>query len=150
MAGKERVVELESAGGVVYRPGRGQIEVAVCGRLEPSIQGLPKGTPEPGETREETALREVREETGLQVEIRGYVASIEYSFVRPGDGARCHKIVRYYLMSPIGGDLALHDHEFDEVRWLPADEAIRALTYANEAEVVEKGLSLVAETARLQ
>ena len=132
MTGKRCVEDLVSAGGVVYGTNDGELEVVVCGRLSPPVWGLPKGTPDPGESREETALREVREETGLEVEIERFI----------------HKTVLYYLMSSVGGDISLHDHEFDEVRWLPADRACETMTYENEAEVVKKGLSLVQKGAR--
>ena len=76
---------------------------------------LPKGTPDGDETPEETALREVHEETGLQVRILDTIGDIHYRFVR--DGRRIDKTVHYYLMEATGGDLADHDHEFEEVRW---------------------------------
>lgn len=143
-------IEMESMGGVVARSGADGVDVVVCGYdAEPDgvIWGLPKGTPEPGETHEQTALREVREETGLHVSIEGFVRSIEYHFERYGDGALCHKVVHFYLMRADGGDLSLHDHEFDYVRWLSADEALRTLTYDNEVRVVENALQLIAEKA---
>lgn len=141
---KRHTVELMSAGGVVYRNnGKSGIEVVICGREYPAVWGLPKGTPDPGETEEQTALREVREETGLDVVTERYIDSIRYWFVRASDGARCHKIVHYYLMRPVGGDLSRHDHEFDFVIWTSPDEASRTLTYENEVEIVQKGASMV-------
>ena len=143
---KTRTVELMSAGGLVYRTnGKNGIEVVICGREYPAVWGLPKGTPDPGETEEQTALREVREETGLQVVSERYIDSIRYWFVRASDGARCHKIVHYYLMRPVGGDLSQHDHEFDFVEWKSSSEACRTLTYENEVEIVQKGASMVGE-----
>jgi len=105
---------------------------------------LPKGTAEAGETREQTALREVSEETGLEVVIRKYIGDIEYSFFLPG-GERCHKTVYYYLMTHTGGDMSRHDSEFDDVQWFPAPNALETMTHQNEVRVVEKGLSMVAE-----
>ena len=134
---------LESAGGVVYRKRLGGTEVVLCGRTSQSLWALPKGTPEAGETREQTALREVSEETGLVVVIREYIGEIEYSFFLPG-GERCHKTVYYYLMTHTGGDMSRHDSEFDDVQWLPAPDALETMTHQNEVRVVEKGLSMVA------
>ena len=131
-----------SAGGVVLRAGENSGEVVLCGRSQPPIWSLPKGTPELGETRVQTAIREVVEETGLKVKIECFIDSIEYWFVRPTDGVRCHKPVLFYLMSPTGGDTSRHDHEFDDVRWFPVPEALRTLTYGDEAKIVEKGLSM--------
>jgi 8-oxo-dGTP pyrophosphatase MutT (NUDIX family) len=97
---------------------------------------LPKGTPNPGETREATALREVAEETGLEVRITGPLDSIEYVFIQRG--VRIHKTVHYYFMEPIGGDLAGHDHEFEEVRWISFDDAAQLLTFETERALVQR------------
>ena len=146
---KRQTIELMSAGGVVYRTdGTGEVEVVVCGREYPAVWGLPKGTPDTGETEEQTALREVREETGLDVVSEDYIDSIDYWFVRAGDGARCHKLVHYYLMRPVGGDTSKHDHEFDFVKWVPPIDACRILTYENEVEIVQKGVSMVGQVVR--
>ena len=145
------LIEMESMGGVVARARGDDVDVVVCGfDAQPGniIWGLPKGTPEDGETREQTALREVTEETGLQVGIERFIDSIEYCFERYGDGAPCHKVVHFYLMSVNGGDLSLHDHEFDYVRWLPAEEAIRTLTYENEVRIVKNALHIISKKAR--
>lgn len=101
---------------------------------------LPKGTPNGGETTEQTALREVEEETGLQVRILKPVDSIQYFFVQ--GGRRIHKTVHYFLMEPIGGDLAGHDHEFDEVRWFGLAEAEAVMSFSTEREIVAKGVAV--------
>ena len=144
MSASRRPVERPvSAGGVVYRKENGAGEVVLCGRLTPPMWSLPKGTPDPGETLEETALREVREETGLDVRLMTGLGSINYWFVRPDNGVRCHKTVHFYLMAPTGGSLDRHDPEFDLVRWFPAEEAAQAMAYADEIRMVEKALDLV-------
>jgi 8-oxo-dGTP pyrophosphatase MutT (NUDIX family) len=97
---------------------------------------LPKGTPNPGETREATALREVAEETGLEVRIGAPLDSIEYWFVQRG--VRIHKTVHYFFMEPVGGDLSRHDHEFEEVRWISFDDAANLLTFETERALVGK------------
>ena len=125
------------------RNGANGIEVILCGKWTPrQLWALPKGTPETGETREQTAIREVTEETGLKVKPQCFIDSIQYWFVRPMDGWRCHKTVLYYLMDSIGGDTSLHDNEFDEVRWFSVEDALKTMSYGNEAEVVKKGLSM--------
>jgi 8-oxo-dGTP pyrophosphatase MutT (NUDIX family) len=95
---------------------------------------LPKGTPVSGETAEETAIREVGEETGLQVRITDRLPSIQYTFVQRG--TRIYKTVHYFLMEAIGGDLAGHDHEFEEVRWTRFDAAADLLAFETERNLV--------------
>lgn len=102
---------------------------------------LPKGTPDGAETREETAVREVREETGLDVRITGPLESIEYWFVQRG--VRIHKTVHYFLMVPTGGDLARHDHEFESVRWISFEEAQHLLTFETERALVAKAAAII-------
>jgi len=118
-----------------------QQEIIVLHRRAPVLWALPKGTPDSGETIEETALRETREETGLEVEIEAPLSSIRYFFVR--GTTRFHKTVHFFLMRPVGGALELHDHEFDEVRWAAGSEALALLTHATERTVVERALKLL-------
>jgi 8-oxo-dGTP pyrophosphatase MutT (NUDIX family) len=128
-----------SAGGLVIRAVGGQPEIVV-GRRKRERDGyvwsLPKGTPEEGETREETALREVREESGLEVRILSYFDAISYSFVRTGE--RIEKTVHYYIMEAIGGSFEQYDKEFDELRWVRMDEAIRLLDFQTESGLVQR------------
>ena len=91
---------------------------------------------------EETAARETREETGLEVEIVAPIDSIRYYFVR--GSTRFHKTVHFFLMRAVGGSTDLHDAEFDEVRWLPVSEAVALLTHATERGVLERGAQIAA------
>jgi 8-oxo-dGTP pyrophosphatase MutT (NUDIX family) len=105
---------------------------------------LPKGTPERGESLQETALREVSEESGLGVEIVADLGSIEYEFARPSQGVRFEKTVHHYLMRPNGrGSIEEHDHEYDLVGWFALEEALRLMTYPNEAAVVRRALDAI-------
>ena len=126
-----------SAGGVVVRF-EGDVPYLVVGsrRRDRDIVTwtLPKGTPNPGETREATALREVEEETGLEVRITGPLDSISYQFIQRG--VRIHKTVHYFFMVPTGGDLARHDHEFEDVRWISFDVRGRTFPTKTTIEVV--------------
>ncbi len=142
---EERAV---SAGGVVYRRGDHGPEIVLCGRSAEGLWALPKGTPSPGESLEQTALREVEEETGLRVRIEGPLGAIRYRFVRPDTGTVVKKTVRHYLMQAVGGDLSLHDHEFDRVGWFPVEEALRLMTYPNEARIVRKAADVIDKAGR--
>ena len=115
----------------------------MCGRFDTKSHHLPKGTPEPGETREETALREIREETGLNVEILRFVGEINYLIQGFGSGEKLKKTVFFYLMKSTGGDFSLHDEEFDFAKWVKVSEIVNTLTYINEVHIVQKSLSLV-------
>lgn len=134
-----RNVTATSAGGVVIRfvEGRPQLVVGIRRReRDRRTWTLPKGTPISGETLEETAVREVAEETGLKVRIVGPIGSIQYRFVQRGQ--RIDKTVHYYLMEPLDGDLADHDAEFEQVRWVDLAEAPDRLTFETERELVAR------------
>jgi len=131
-----------SAGGVVHRTDGGPVEIVLVRRREPPLWALPKGTPDSGETMPETALRETSEETGLRVEIEEPIRSITYFFVH--GRTRFYKTVHFFLMHPIGGRLEDHDHEFDEVRWVEINEALRIMTHATERAVVERAAEILA------
>ena len=134
-----------SAGGVVYRLDKETTEVVLGVRHKPRTWNLPKGTSNPGESLEETACREVTEETGLQVELREPLGFIRYSFMNAPGATRYDKTVHFYLMEPTGGDLSLHDKEFDAVRWYPLEEALRLLTHRSEVSILEKAVSHMRE-----
>jgi 8-oxo-dGTP pyrophosphatase MutT (NUDIX family) len=143
MTGLVRARKAVAAGGVVYRRQNGSIEVVLVGRQADRLWALPKGKPNAGETIEQTALREVSEETGLQVELAdaGELGAIRYSYVDPQDGRRVDKEVHHFLMEPTGGDVAQHDHEHDVVGWYDVHDALRRVTYPNERRVLERALT---------
>jgi 8-oxo-dGTP pyrophosphatase MutT (NUDIX family) len=126
-----------SAGGIVIRF-LGENAQFVAGRRKRERDGatwtLPKGTPIPGETLEETALREVAEETGLKVRVVAPLDSIKYTFVQRG--TRIRKTVHYFLMEAVGGSLDDHDREFEEVRWVAFDDAAALLSFETERALV--------------
>jgi 8-oxo-dGTP pyrophosphatase MutT (NUDIX family) len=142
-----------SSGGIVVRY-RGEVPQLVVGMRRRDRDAvtwtLPKGTPLPGESREETAVREVGEETGLEVRIARPLAPIRYTFVQAG--TRIHKTVHYFLMEPTGGDLARHDHEFADVRWVDFADAPGLLTFETERDLVARAAAAIAagelDTAR--
>jgi 8-oxo-dGTP pyrophosphatase MutT (NUDIX family) len=139
--GSRRTETAVSAGGVVFRRDSDDFEVVICGRLGDGVWGLPKGTPDPGETLEETAVREVSEETGLEVHIVDKIGTVEYWFAR--SDVRYHKWVHHYLFEATGGDTDAHDLEYDRVEWRPIDDALKALTFKNEAEMVKQARKLI-------
>ena len=127
-----------SFGGVVVR-GSDTIIITPAGK---PVTGLPKGGPRYGETAEETAAREVREETGVQVSVREWLGDIRYWYRR--GGKRILKTVHFYLCDYVTGDTADHDHEVDEARWISLEEAAVTLSYPGEREMIERALSKIA------
>jgi len=128
-----------AAGGVVLRTGEHGAEVALLGRVNDGSWVLPKGTPTSGESLEETALREVREETGLDVRIIRPLGEMTYSFAASGE--RVHKVVHFFLMEAAGGDPSLHDAEYDEVRWVSVPDARRMLSFDTYRDVLDRALA---------
>lgn len=131
-----------SAGGIVWRRNGGEIEIVLVRPARKQAWTLPKGTPLEGETMIETAARETREETGLEVRPGEAVGHISYVFSwRDNPGAptvRIFKRVYYFLMEPVGGDTSAHDMEIDEVRWVQIDQAKRQASYKGDREIIEQ------------
>jgi 8-oxo-dGTP pyrophosphatase MutT (NUDIX family) len=134
-----------SAGGVVYRDAPEGLQVLLAARRNKRGRlawGLAKGLIEQGEGAEQTAFREVREETGIESEIEGDLGEISYFYV--WEGVRVKKSVRFYLMRATGGDVSLHDHEMEEVRWFPVREALRVASYKTERDVLSRAAEALA------
>ncbi len=129
-----------SAGGVVIDGDRVVVIVPVKrsagGRR---VLGLPKGHLDDDETAEQAATREVTEETGVTAELIGELGEVDYRYERAGRSIA--KRVRFYLFQYRSGDVADHDHEIEEARWVPLTEAARTLTYDGEREMVRRALS---------
>ena len=141
-----RTVREVSAGGVIYRRHAGQIEIALIHVR--NRWGLPKGHVEEGERVEEAALREVREETGLEGKLERKLGDIRYSYhdkTDNGEPIRIYKRVFFYLMSYMRGDVSDHDHESDEARWFPIDRAMSELRFATERRMVFRAGALLAD-----
>ena len=137
-----------SAGGVVVRRRNGGLDVTLAARRTRKgdlAWGLPKGLVEKGEAPEETAVREVREETGLVAEIIEPLGDISYWYV--WDEERVRKKVTFFLMEAVGGDVSIHDHEIEEVRWFPLQEARRRASYPSERDVLRRAAEALARTA---
>jgi 8-oxo-dGTP pyrophosphatase MutT (NUDIX family) len=134
-----------SAGGVVYRTGERGMEICLAARRTRRgdlVWGLPKGAVEPAESPEDAALREVREESGLEAEIEGDLGTIRYFYV--WEGVRIRKQVRFFLMRATGGDISEHDEEMEDVRWFPLARASKRAAYRGEREVLDRATERLA------
>jgi 8-oxo-dGTP pyrophosphatase MutT (NUDIX family) len=142
-----RTVHETSAGGLVIDgidgPKDSQV-AALIGRIDRRgrmLWSLPKGHIEMGETAEQTAVREVAEETGVQGSVLAALGSIDYWFVT--EGRRVHKTVHHYLMRFLGGELSDEDVEVTEVAWVPLRDLPSRLAYADERRLAEVAGELI-------
>jgi 8-oxo-dGTP pyrophosphatase MutT (NUDIX family) len=129
-----------SAGGVVVRGD--QVIVVIPVRRDASgnrVLALPKGHPDGSETPEQAATREVREETGVIAELIDPLGEVAYTYERRG--RRITKRVAFFLFAYRSGDVADHDHEIEDARWIPLARAVEQLTYEGEREMAARALS---------
>jgi 8-oxo-dGTP pyrophosphatase MutT (NUDIX family) len=130
-----------SAGGVVLNAARHVVVIVPTRRAADGsrVLALPKGHPDGAESPAEAALREVREETGVEAEVIESLGQVRYWYQR--GGRRVAKAVEFFLLRYLSGDVADHDHEVEDACWIPADEAAERLTYDGEREMVRRALS---------
>jgi 8-oxo-dGTP pyrophosphatase MutT (NUDIX family) len=129
-----------SAGGVVVRDG----ECVVIVPTRPAADGskvlaLPKGHPERDESAADAALREVREEAGVESRLVEKLGDVRYWYMR--DGQRIAKVVSFFLLQYVSGEVEDHDREVERARWIALDDAARELTYPGERDMVTRALS---------
>jgi 8-oxo-dGTP pyrophosphatase MutT (NUDIX family) len=128
-----------SAGGVVVRD-RDCVVIVPTRRAADGrrVLALPKGHPDGDETPQDAALREVREEAGVEARAVEKLGDVRYFYQR--DGRRIAKVVSFFLLEYVVGEPAEHDHEVEEARWMPLEEAAQALTYKGEREMAARAL----------
>jgi 8-oxo-dGTP pyrophosphatase MutT (NUDIX family) len=103
------------------------------------VLALPKGHPEEGESPVDAALREVREEAGVEARLVEALGDVRYWYTR--EGRRIAKVVSFFLLQYVSGEVDDHDFEVEHARWMPLEEAARELTYAGEREMAARALS---------
>jgi 8-oxo-dGTP diphosphatase len=139
-----RTVREISSGGIVYRRAKGVTEVALI-----RVRGrwcLPKGQVEEGEGLVEAALREVREETGLEGKMVDKLGDITYWFTnktREGETIKIFKRVYFYLIRYLKGDVRHHDAEVEEACWVPIEEALKKLVFPTERKMMRKAIAFI-------
>jgi 8-oxo-dGTP diphosphatase len=134
-----------SAGGVIFRKTANKVEIALVSVNEGKAWCLPKGVVDKGETPEMTAVREVREETGLTGRILEKLGDINYWYYIKGENAKCRKTVSFYLMEYVQGDTTDHDAEVDSAEWLSIDKAFETVSYRGDKSIVEKAYARLRE-----
>jgi 8-oxo-dGTP pyrophosphatase MutT (NUDIX family) len=128
-----------SAGGVVYRRSGDDVEMLLAARRTRRgaiAWGLAKGGIEEGESIEHAAVREVREETGIEAVIEETLGDTRYTYV--WEDVRIRKTVHFFLMRAVGGDPADHDDEMEDVRWFPLERAVKRAAYRGEREKLQR------------
>ena len=144
MSEKPPLLREFSAGGLVVRRMRGRPYIAAVRVKDGTVLALPKGHIEPGESGAETAVREVREETGLDSRPVEKLDDIRYWYTR--DGARVLKVVSFFLLAYRSGSLRDYQREeVDGAEWIPLDEAPERLAYRGEQQMARAALSKVAD-----
>ena len=132
-----------SAGGVIYKKEGGQYKICLIAKKGGKVWAFPKGRVNLGESLEETAKREIQEETGYQVEVKGKVAEINYYFHWKENNTVYHKRVHFFLMSLVNDSPGPRDSEVDDVQWFFLGDAKKKLTYLNEKNVLGKAEGLL-------
>ena len=142
---KLQTVEQVSSGGVAYRIGEAGPEVALISVGPQERWQLPKGIVDAGETPDVTAVREVREEAGINTRLLRKIDTIEYWFVgsQGRQRVRFHKFVHFFLLQYTSGNTTDHDYEVNEARWVPLEKAQHMLSFKSEKNVVEQAKALI-------
>ena len=133
-----------SAGGVVYRRSDEGVEIVLAARRTRRgdlAWGLAKGGIEADESAEEAAVREVREETGIEAEIEASLGETRYFYV--WEDVRIRKTVHFFLMRATGGDPTDRDDEMEDVQWFPLERALKRAAYRGEREVLRRAAELL-------
>lgn len=149
MAPLAKVKQQVSSGGVIFRRHEGRLQIGLISIRGGRVWALPKGRIEAGETLDQTAQREVMEETGLVGEVLDRIGEISYWFYAKEEGVKVHKTVHFYLLKYLEGNTDNPSWEVDEARWWFLDEALPVLTYRSEHEIVDQAVEMLRERGEL-
>ena len=130
-----------SSGGVVFKKTPKGVRVALISKEKGAVWCLPKGLQEKGETARHTAVREVREETGLSARVINKIGSIDYWFY--WKTRKIHKVVHFFILRYTGGSTANHDHEVERSKWFSMEDAMTRIVYKNELQILRKAKKMI-------
>jgi len=143
MSRPPEIKRLISSGGVISKISDKGVEVVIVSVRGSKAWCIPKGIIDKGEEPPETALREVREETGLTGKIIEKIGHISYWYFLKDEMVKIHKTVHLYLMNYLKGSTDDHDHEVDEAKWFMIDEAINTLSHKSERDIMQKAKGMI-------
>lgn len=135
-----------SAGGIVIKKELGEVSALLINNAamkdpKKSYWGFPKGHLEEKETSEEAALREVKEETGLDVKVIKKIGSSKYIFLNKGE--KIFKVVTIFLMEYIGGEIKIQDKELLGADWFSLDEVLKNLSFSNDKKLFQQAMKFI-------
>lgn len=134
-----------SSGGVIFRRRGGRDEVILVSVKGGRVWCLPKGLIDRGETPEVTAVREVREESGLTGKIVGELGDITYWYYIKGENVKCRKTVHFFLLEYVSGSTEQHDFEVDDSQWFPIEVALEKISFKGDRSILEKAKTKLGE-----
>jgi 8-oxo-dGTP diphosphatase len=145
------IIRQVSSGGVIFRKNDDSVEIALVAVKDGKVWCLPKGIINKGEEPDETAIREVSEETGLKGRVIEKLGEINYWYYLKEEEAKCRKTVHFYLLEYEGGDISKHDWEVDKAAWFQIDDALKIASHKNERDIIEKARErLVGKNIKLE
>ena len=145
------IVRQVSSGGVIFRKNDASVEIALVAVKDGKVWCLPKGIIDKGEEPDETAIREVSEETGLKGRVIEKLGEINYWYYLKEENAKCRKTVHFFLLEYETGDISKHDWEVDKAAWFQIDDALKIASHKNERDIIEKARErLVGKNIKLE
>ncbi|MCS7203826.1 MAG: NUDIX hydrolase [Thermodesulfovibrio sp.] len=129
-----------SAGGVVYKCEKDQLKILIIATKDKTVWSFPKGLIEEGEDEKEAALREIKEETGIEGRVVEKLGEVSYWFVM--EGQKYYKTVKYFLVEYVGGEVE-PSWEIDDVKWFSAEEVMERLSYRSDKEIFKKAIEKI-------
>jgi len=129
---------LHSSGGIIFTKANNVIQVALISTKNNTVWTIPKGLIDKGEKPENTAIREIMEETGLVGRVVDKLGENSYWFYLKEKNMKCRKTVSYFLLAYVSGKIEDYGREVDEAKWFALDDALKIVSYSSDRDIIEK------------